>query len=101
MARQMPNEPTPTERLFRSLYIGLSEKWNGQKFRTLAIKLNWTELELGAYVGLTPAETTRYLNKNRFPLPVCRLLNTFNRFTDMKRGTELEPDPWEDFTNEC
>jgi hypothetical protein len=97
----MPSEPTPVERIFRSLYVGLSEKWNSQKYRELAIKLNWTEVELGAYVGLTPAETIRYVGKNKFPLPVCRHLNMIDRFVDEKRGKKPEPDPWEDYVNEC
>lgn len=97
----MTNEPTPVERIFRSLYVGLSEKWNGQRYRELCIKLNWTDIELGAYVGLTQAETRKYINKNKFPLPVCRHLNMIERFVEQKRGNELKPDPWEDYVNEC
>jgi len=92
-----PKDPTPTERLFKSYYVGIQRQWNREAYHELCVKLNYTKFELGALIGRNRREVAAGLRVNRFSLPACRHLQMMKRFTDMKRGITLEPDPLDDY----
>jgi hypothetical protein len=90
---------SPDAKRFQSYYVGLQSKWNRQRYKKLCCKLNYTPEETGAVFGLTPAEVRRYLDKNKFPKPVCRLLNCMDDWLELKRGNVPEHNEYDEFLN--
>jgi hypothetical protein len=93
-------EPTPQQRLFQSLYVGLQKKWTRSRYLLLCNKLNYNRYELGWLFGLKESDIDSYIKKNKFPNTVCRHFENIDRFTDIMRGKKPPPCAWQDFMDE-
>ena len=50
--------------------MGVIPGWSNQRFLKLCSLINRTPEELGAFAGLEPAETRRFMARDLFPPPV-------------------------------
>jgi hypothetical protein len=78
-----PSDHSPTYALIRANYRLMGcDRWGRDRFLRLASALNETPTELGARIGLMPAETRARLENNSFRLSEGILLALFWRFVE-------------------
>jgi len=86
--------PSPAEKLIRSHHVNLEVKWDRTKVSHFCRQLNITLEELAAYVNEDVGKMFRYYEKNKFPGPVCLLLDLFeNQYIHRKCNLPLRPIP--------
>lgn len=86
--------PSPSETLIRSYHATLQTKWARGKVSHFCQQLNITLEELAAYVNEDVGKMFRYYEKNRFPGPVCLLLDLFeNQYIHRRHNLPLRPIP--------
>jgi len=86
--------PSPAETLIRSHHATLDTKWDRGKVAHFCQELNITLEELAAYVNEDAGKMFRYYEKDKFPGPVCLLLDLFeNQYIHRKHNLPLRPIP--------
>tara|TARA_Y100000385_G_C13098676_1_gene642986 strand:+ start:450 stop:731 length:282 start_codon:yes stop_codon:yes gene_type:complete len=71
---------TLSEKLIRSHYVGLNEKWDRGKISEFCKLLNITIDELAAYLNMSVAQAKTCFKKGKFPGSACVLLDLWENY---------------------
>ena len=94
MPKGTKRAPSPSEVVIRSYHADLQTKWDRGKVSHLCTSLDITLEELAAYLNETVSNMFRYFENNKFPGPVCLLLDLFeNQYIHQKFNLPLRPIP--------